>query len=170
MLQTATRAARDAADDDMVVGALLHDFGDLFAPHNHSEFAAALVRPYVREEVYWVVRLHGIFQLYYRGENPHKDPNRRDRYRASPYYEACIEFCERWDQTSFDPAYRSFPLAHFAPIVRRVFARPPHRVDLRGPWRTKYRVNDRSRHLAPTPWRKWRIDPLARRPEKDRAA
>jgi predicted HD phosphohydrolase len=132
MLQTATRAARDGADDEMVVAALLHDFGDLYAPNNHSEFAAALIRPFVREEVYWIVRHHGIFQLYYHGAAPHWGGNRRERYRASPYYDACIEFCERWDQTSFDPAYRSMPLAEFAPIVRQVLARPPHRVDMLG--------------------------------------
>ena len=132
MLQAATRATRDGADDDLVVGALLHDFGNLFAPHNHAEFAAALLRPYVREEVHWVLRHHGIFQLYHRGVKPDRDPNRRERYRASPHYETCIRFCERWDQTSFDPAYRSFSLADFAPIVRRVFTRPPHAVDLLG--------------------------------------
>ena len=132
MLQTATRALGDGADDDLIVGALLHDFGSLFAPHNHSEFAAALIRPYVREEVHWVVRHHGIFQLYYRGAKPDNDPSRRERYRASPYYETCIRFCERWDQNSFDPAYRNLSLVDFAPILRRVFTRPPHAVDLLG--------------------------------------
>ena len=131
MLQAATRALRDGADD-LVIGALLHDFGSLFAPHNHSEFAAALIRPYVREEVHWVIRHHGIFQLYRRGAKPDKDPNRRERYRASPHYETCIRFCERWDQTSFDPTYRSLSLADFAPILRRVLTRPPNAVDLLG--------------------------------------
>jgi len=132
MLQTATRALRDGADDDLIIGALLHDFGHLFAPHNHSELGAALIRPYVREEVHWVVRHHGIFQLFHRGVNTDKDPNRRERYRASPYYETCIKFCESWDQTSFDPAYPTLSLVEFAPILRRVFSRPPHAVDLLG--------------------------------------
>ena len=35
-LQTATRAFRDQADEEMVVAALLHDIGDELAPLNHS--------------------------------------------------------------------------------------------------------------------------------------
>jgi len=47
----------------------------------------------------------------------------REKYKASPYYQSCVDFCERWDQASFDPDYRSEPLAFFAPMVREVFAR-----------------------------------------------
>ena len=125
LLQTATRAERDDADEEMIVGALLHDFGDVFAPHNHPEFAAAMLRPYVREEVYWIVRHHGIFQFFYYGHHRDIDPNMREQYRDNPHYEACVAFCERWDQTSFDPGYESYSLDHFAPMVRRIFARDP---------------------------------------------
>ena len=61
-LQTATRAYRDGADEDMVIAALLHDIGDLLSPYNHSEMAAAVLRPYVSEKTYWIVRHHGLFQ------------------------------------------------------------------------------------------------------------
>ena len=125
LLQTATRAERDGADEEMIVAALLHDFGDVFAPHNHAEFAAALIRPYVRAEAHWIVRHHAIFQLYYSGRHQGQDPDQRERYRSSPYYDACVAFCERWDQASFDPAYPSEDLHHFAPMVRRIFGRPP---------------------------------------------
>jgi predicted HD phosphohydrolase len=125
LLQTATRAERDGADEEMVVAALLHDIGDVFAPDNHSEFAAALLRPYVREEVHWITRHRGIFQLYYSGHHQGRDPNLRENYRSSPHYDACVAFCERWDQISFDPAYRSEPLDHFVPIMRRIFVRRP---------------------------------------------
>lgn len=125
LLQTATRAERDDADEEMIVGALLHDFGDVFAPHNHPEFAAAMLRPYVREEVHWIVHHHGIFQFYYYGHHRDIDPNMREQYRHNPYYEACVAFCERWDQMSFDPRYESYSLEHFAPMVRRIFARKP---------------------------------------------
>ena len=37
----------------------------------------------------------------------------------------CELFCDGWDQASFDPAYRSYPLAHFEPLVRRIFLRKP---------------------------------------------
>ena len=43
-LQTATRAERDGADEETIVCALLHDIGDVIAPANHSQAAAALLR------------------------------------------------------------------------------------------------------------------------------
>ena len=49
-LQTATRALRDEADEDTIVAALLHDIGDVYAPDNHSAFAATVLQPYVSEE------------------------------------------------------------------------------------------------------------------------
>ena len=64
-LQSATRAERDGADIDWVVGALLHDIGDGLAPQNHDRFSAEVIRPFVRWEVSWVVEHHGIFQMIY---------------------------------------------------------------------------------------------------------
>jgi predicted HD phosphohydrolase len=63
-LQTATRALRDGADDELIVAALIHDVGDELAPYNHSEVAAGIIRPYVRPEVTWIVEQHGLFQSY----------------------------------------------------------------------------------------------------------
>ena len=124
-LQSATRAHRDGADEEMVVAALLHDIGDLLAPHNHSEMAAAVLRPYVSERTYWVVRQHGLFQSYYYAHHMGGDRNARDRYIDHPWYQDAVDFCQRWDQSSFDPEYESLPLEFFDPMVRRVFAREP---------------------------------------------
>ncbi|MGI9417499.1 MAG: HD domain-containing protein [Geminicoccaceae bacterium] len=124
-LQTATRAERDGADIDWVVTALLHDIGDELAPFNHDSIAAAVIKPYVREECAWVCEHHGIFQMVYYAHFQGGDPDIRERYRDHPYYQAAVDFCERWDQASFDPAYATMPLAHFAPAVREVFARQP---------------------------------------------
>ena len=46
--------------------------------------------------------------------------------KDSPYYQDTINFCENWDQASFDPTYESYPLEHFEPMVKRVFAKPIH--------------------------------------------
>ena len=124
-LQSATRAHRDGADEEMVVAALLHDIGDLLAPHNHSEMAAAVLRPYVTERTYWVVRQHGLFQSYYYAHHMGGDRNARDRYIDHEWYQDAVDFCHRWDQSSFDPEYESLPLEFFEPIVRRIFAREP---------------------------------------------
>jgi predicted HD phosphohydrolase len=122
-LQAATRAEADGADIDWVVAALLHDIGDVLAPENHSQLAAAILRPYVREEVTWVVNMHGVFQQHYYGHHLGLDPDAREAYRDHPLFDACERFCERWDQAAFDPAYVSKPLEHFEPMVREVFAR-----------------------------------------------
>ena len=128
-LQCATRAYRDGADEEMVVAAVLHDVGDELAPYNHCELAAAILRPYVSERTYWVVKYHGVFQAHYYAHHYGADPDERDRYRESPHYQACVDFCEKWDQEAFDPAYQSLPLEFFEPMIRRVFAREPFRHD-----------------------------------------
>ncbi|MCI2419469.1 HD domain-containing protein [Saccharopolyspora sp. K220] len=125
-LQAATRAHRDGRDEEYVVATLLHDLGDDLAPENHSEFAAVILRPYVRDEVHWIIKHHGAFQMYYYAHHYGLDRNVRDRYRDSPHYQACVDFCERYDQSSFDPAYDTLPLEFFEPMVRRVFAKPKH--------------------------------------------
>lgn len=124
-LQTATRAERDGADDETIVCALLHDIGDVIAPANHSQIAAAILAPYVSEKNQWIIRHHGVFQGYYYFHHYGQDRNARERFRDHPHYDACVEFCARWDQASFDPDYPTEPLEHFEPLVRALFANPP---------------------------------------------
>lgn len=124
-LQTASRAEDDGADQELVFAALLHDIGDPLAPANHSQYAAAIIRPYVREEVTWIVEHHGLFQMYYYAHHLGGDPDAREAYRGHKWFDACERFCERWDQTAFDPDYPTQPLEHFEPLVRRLFAREP---------------------------------------------
>lgn len=125
-LQAATRAEKDGADIDWIVAALLHDIGDGLAPTNHDKMAAEVIRPYVREECTWVVANHGAFQKVYYMHHYGGDPDEREMFKDHPYYQSCVDFCERWDQSSFDPNYPTRELEHFAPMVRAVFARKPH--------------------------------------------
>lgn len=122
-LQSATRAEREGADIDWIVSALLHDIGDGLAPQNHDKMAAEILRPFVREECTWVVEQHGLFQTYYFGHYYGWDRNARDKFKDHVHYQTCVDFCERWDQASFDPSYASEDLEHFAPMVREVFSR-----------------------------------------------
>jgi predicted HD phosphohydrolase len=124
-LQTATRAMRDGADVEMIVAALLHDIGDDLSPENHSQVAAAIIRPYVRAEVTWVVNMHGVFQMTYFGHHLDLDPNGREAYRDHPWFASCAEFCDRWDQESFDPAYPTEPIETFEQLLGEVFSRTP---------------------------------------------
>lgn len=125
VLQSATRAEHDGADTETIVCALLHDIGDIIGTANHSQVGAALIRPYVSEQNYWVVNHHGLFQGYYWFEHYGRDRNERDRYKDHPFYDACVQFCAEWDQNCFDPAYRHKPLEYFEPMVREIFARTP---------------------------------------------
>lgn len=122
-VQSATRAERDGADLDWIVGALLHDIGDGLAPQNHDRMSAEVIRPFVRWDVAWVVEHHGIFQMLYYAHHYNWDGNARDRFKDHPCFDSCATFCERWDQASFDPAYDSAPLEHFEPMVRAIFGR-----------------------------------------------
>lgn len=129
-LQSATRAEDEGADIDWVIGALLHDIGDGLAPQNHDRMSAEVIRPYVRWEVAWVVEHHGIFQMIYYAHHYNWDRNARDQFRDHPCYQSCADFCERWDQSSFDPDYPTRSLEYFAPMVREVFARKAHAADV----------------------------------------
>ena len=125
-VQSATRAWRDGADIDWVVATLLHDIGDIYAPYNHDEYAASILKPFVREQCTWVVEKHGDFQLVYYGEHVGADPEKRQGFAGHAYFDDCAQFCERWDQSSFDPEYPALPLKIFVPMVREVFARDPY--------------------------------------------
>lgn len=131
--QAATRAWRDGADIDWVVSTLLHDIGDIFAPYNHDEYAASILKPFVREQCTWVVEKHGDFQMIYYGHHVGGDPHKRDAYAGHVYFDDCAAFCERWDQSSFDPDYESLPVDFFAPLVREVFARHAYSDDVMRP-------------------------------------
>jgi predicted HD phosphohydrolase len=124
-LQSATRAEADGADIDTVVATLVHDIGDELAPENHSQMAAAIVRPYVRAEVTWVVEMHGLFQMRYYAHHYGMDPDDYLAHKDHPWFDSCVRFCERYDQAAFDPAYPTKPLSHFEPMLREVFSRKP---------------------------------------------
>ncbi len=124
-LQTATRAFRDGAEEEVVVAALLHDIGDSLAPRNHAELAAAIIKPYVSPKTHWIIEHHGIFQGYYFWHHIGGDRYAREKFRGHPYFDSTVEFCHKWDQESFDPNYDTLPLSFFEPMVHRIFARTP---------------------------------------------
>ena len=127
-LQSATRAYKNNESEEMVVAALLHDIGDELAPMNHSEYAAAILKPYVSEKTHWIVEKHGEFQMFYYAHHLGGDKNKREKYKSHKYYQDTINFCENYDQNSFDPNYESLPLEFFKPIVKRIFSRKPYSV------------------------------------------
>jgi len=125
-LQTATRALNDKADEEMIVAALLHDIGDELAPLNHSEYAGSVLKPYVSEKTHWIIEKHGEFQMYYYAHHLDGNRDQRDKYKGHKYYKDTVDFCENWDQKSFDPNFRSMSLKEFEPFVKKIFSRKPY--------------------------------------------
>jgi len=125
-LQTATRALNDKADEEMIVAALFHDIGDELAPLNHSEYAGTVLKPYVSEKTHWIIEKHGEFQMYYYAHHLGGNRNERDKYKGHKYYKDTVDFCENWDQKSFDPNYKSLTLKDFEPYVKKIFSRTPY--------------------------------------------
>jgi predicted HD phosphohydrolase len=123
-LQTATRAERDGADPEVVVASLCHDIGKAVSVPNHPEIAAAILKPYVRPEVHDMIRVHQDFQGRHYYHHFGGDPDAREQHRAAldaDTFALAERFADDWDQTSFDPDYDTEPLAHFEPLVRKVF-------------------------------------------------
>ena len=124
-LQAATRAYKNGESEEMVVATLLHDIGDDLAPMNHSQYAASIIRPYVSEKTYWIILHHGLFQTYYSAHHLGGDRIARDKFKDHKYYQDTVDFCEKYDQSSFDPNYKSMSLEEFEPMVKKIFDRKP---------------------------------------------
>ncbi len=124
-LQSATRAYEDGADEETVFVALFHDVGQIVSQDNHSEVAAAILRPYISKKNHWIVQHHGEFQGYYFWHMTGKDRYAREKYKDNPYYQDCIDWCYKYDQNAFEQDYPTKPLEFFEPIVKRVMSRKP---------------------------------------------
>ena len=64
--------------------------------------------------------------MYYYAHHLGGDKNRRDKYKDHKYYQDTIDFCEKYDQCSFDPNYKNMTLNDFAPMVKEIFSRDPY--------------------------------------------
>jgi predicted HD phosphohydrolase len=123
-LQTATRAERAGAPEDVVVMALCHDLGKFVSTANHAAMSAEILRPYVRDDLYRTVLHHQVFQGDHYNDKLGFPTGGRVQFAAEPWYDLCATFTDEWDQTSFDPGYDTLSIEHFEPAVRRVFEEP----------------------------------------------
>jgi predicted HD phosphohydrolase len=122
-LQTATRAVRDGASAELIVAALCHDIGKVISVENHPAIAAEILRPYVSDETYEIVRTHQDFQGRHYYALMGKDPDERRKYQGQPWFELACKFTDEWDQASFDPDYETLSLEYFQPMIDRIFSR-----------------------------------------------
>jgi predicted HD phosphohydrolase len=122
-LQTATRALRAGASEELTVAALCHDIGKVISVANHPAIAAEILRPYVSEETYQIIRTHQDFQGRHYYALMGKDPDARSQYASESWFELAQKFTDEWDQTSFDPKHETLPLDYFEPMIERVFGK-----------------------------------------------
>ena len=123
-LQTATRAERGGASEEMVLASLCHDIGKVISVPNHPAIAAEILRPYVSDDTYWVILTHQDFQGRHYYSYLGKNPEARAAYKDHPAFKLGEQFADEWDQSSFDPDYDTLPLEHFEPLIDRFFSRP----------------------------------------------
>lgn len=127
-LQCATRAYKDGRDEEYIVCALLHDIGDTLGAYNHPDIAASILKPFVSPANHWMVEKHGVFQGYYFFHFLGMNRDMREAFRGHEYFQQTAEFCEKYDQTAFDPDYESMPLSAFEPMVMKLFAAPKRSI------------------------------------------
>jgi len=128
-LETATMAERAGMDLDIVVAALCHDMSKVVSTPNHAAIAAEMIKPFVSDDAYWMVKVHQDFEgIHYLAEIG-VDPMIRLQHKDHPAYELAERFADEWDEKAFDPDYPMQPLEHFEPMVREVFSRKAKRPD-----------------------------------------
>lgn len=127
-LQTATRMLRDERSEEDVVVGLFHDVGFITCNETHGEFVAALLRPYISARNHWMLIRHAVFQQYHCHELEGCDRHERDKWQGHPHFAWTAEFVDKYDQTTINYDEEILPLEAFEPMVRRFFAKPPHRI------------------------------------------
>ena len=95
-----------------------------------GDIGVAIVKPFVGDDLHWMVEKHGIFQGYYFFHFLGLDRDLRDQFDGHPYYDLTAEFCADFDQPSFDPAYPTMTLEDFTPLLQQFFSTPKRSIYL----------------------------------------
>jgi predicted HD phosphohydrolase len=61
-LQTATMARNARASDEMILISLIHDMGKVINVIGHGQICSEIIKPYVSEDAYHIIRTHQDFQ------------------------------------------------------------------------------------------------------------
>ena len=123
-LQTATMARRAGADDEMIVISLIHDIGKVINVPNHGQICAEIIKPYVSEDAYHIIRTHQDFQGEHYYHYMGKPRDLRNQYKDESWYAKAEEFIDQWDQAAFDDQYDVDSLESFIPLINKIFAAP----------------------------------------------
>ena len=88
--------------------------------------SATIIRPFSLDEATWILQMHGLFQMYYYVHHLGGNRNQREKYKGHKYYQDTLDFCEKWDQKSFDPNFKSLTLKSIEPLIKKIFSRKPY--------------------------------------------
>jgi hypothetical protein len=83
-----------------------------------------MIKPYVSEDAYHVIRTHQDFQGEHYYQYMGKPQDLRKQFINEPWYAKAIEFTDDWDQAAFDPKYKVDSLESFEPLINKFFAAP----------------------------------------------
>jgi predicted HD phosphohydrolase len=120
--QSATFARRDGADGHRDAAALIRDIEDIHSPGIHGQYAAAILRSFLRAQGTRMVEKRGLFQRVHDAHRAGGDPEARQREAGHPFCGDCAPFGEGRDRGSFDHDRASLLLFRFEPIVQRISA------------------------------------------------
>lgn len=119
-LQTATNARRGGEGPEMIVAALCHDMGKVISVFNHETIAAEMMKPYVSEQIYNMLKYHGIFQGRFFWDKIGRDPNTYLKFKDKPWFDLTMKFTEVYDSPAFKLNFNTDPLESFIPLIRQV--------------------------------------------------
>jgi predicted HD phosphohydrolase len=103
---------------------LVHDIGKVINVPNHGQIAAEIIKPYVSDDAYNIIKTHQDFQGEHYYQYLGKPQDLRKQYVNESWYKKAIEFTDEWDQAAFDPSYRIDSLESFEPLINEFFASP----------------------------------------------
>ena len=124
-LMTGTLARRAGASDEEVVVALCHDIGKAINVPNHGPIAAEMMRPYISDDCYHVIRNHQAFQGDYYYHYLGAPTDLRKQWKDEPWYDLAVKLVDEWDAPAFDPDFEVDSLESFIPLMRKVFHDKP---------------------------------------------
>ena len=121
-LQAATRAHNANASDELVLCALCHHLGALLSVEAQAELSASILRGFVSEDAYRIVRHGPEYQWQQYGAQLGLPTNQRARYAQQSWHADAVRFSDEWDSPAYDPSFKSLPLEEFESLVRAKFS------------------------------------------------
>ena len=120
-LMTGTLARRAGASDEVIVIALCHDIAKVINVPNHGPIAAEMMKPYISDDNYHVVKNHQAFQGEHYYEYLGAPTDLRKQWVDEPWYDLAVKLVDEWDAHAFDPDFEVDTLESFEPLMRKVF-------------------------------------------------